>query len=61
MRLVYELRCVNNNSRFSREIALKLGVSDVAIDEKRWTNAMLRVPVYSGVLKQLLRAQFWIL
>ena len=45
---------------FSRGNALKLGVSDVGIDEKRWTNEMLRVPVYSGVLKQLLRAQFWL-
>ena len=30
---------------------LRLGVSDCAIDEKRGTNEMLRVPVYSGVLK----------
>ena len=36
---------------FPRGNALKLGVSDYAIDEKRWTNEMLRVPVYSGVLK----------
>ena len=43
---------------FSRANALRLGVSDCAIDEKRWTNEMLRVLVYSGVLKQLLRAQF---
>ena len=39
------------NSRFSRGNALKFGVSDCAIDEKGWTNEMLRVPVYSGVLK----------
>ena len=36
---------MNNNSRFSRGIALRLGVSDCAIDEKRWTNEMLSVPV----------------
>ena len=36
---------------FSRGNAFRLGVSDCAIDEKRWTNEMLRVPVYSGVLK----------
>ena len=42
---------VNHNSRFSRGIALRLGVSDCAIDEKRWTNEVLRVQVYSGVLK----------
>ena len=42
---------MNNNSRFSRGIVLRLGVSDCAIDEKRCTNEMLRVPVYSGVLK----------
>ena len=51
LRLVKELSCVNNNSRFSRGKALRLGVSDCAIDEKRYTNEMLRVPVYSGVLK----------
>ena len=51
VRLVKELSCVNNNSRFSRGNALKLGVSDIGIDEKRWTNEMLRVPVYSRVLK----------
>ena len=45
MRLVYELSCVSNYSRFSRGNALKVGVSDVAIDEKRWTNEMLKVPV----------------
>ena len=28
--------------------------------KKGGTNEMLRVPVYSGVLKQLLRAQFWL-
>ena len=28
--------------------ALRLGVSDYAIDEKRWTNEMLRVLVYRG-------------
>ena len=39
------------NSRVSRENALRLGVSDCAIDAKKWTNEMLRVPVYSGVLK----------
>ena len=60
MRLVSELNCVNNNSRFFRGNALKLGVSDCRIDEKRWTNEMLRVPVYSGVLEQLLRAQCWL-
>ena len=32
---------------FSRRNALRLGVSDCTIDEKRWTNEMLRVPVYS--------------
>ena len=36
---------------FFRGNVFRLGVSDVAIDEKRWTNEMLRVPVYSGVLK----------
>ena len=36
---------------FSRGNAFRLGVSDCAIDEKRWTNEMLRVLVYSGVLK----------
>ena len=36
---------------FPGENALRLGVSDCAIDEKRWKNEMLRVPVYSGVLK----------
>ena len=36
---------------FPRGNALRLGVSDCAIDEKRWTNEMLRVLVYSGVLK----------
>ena len=60
MRLFLELSCVNKNSRFSRGNAFKPGVSDCAIDEIRWTNEMLRVPVYSGVLKQLLRAQFWL-
>ena len=30
---------------FSRGNVLRLGVSDCAIDEKRWTNKMLRVPV----------------
>ena len=38
--------------------ALRLCICDCAIDEKQWTNEMLRVPVYSGVLKQLLRVQF---
>ena len=42
---------MNNNSRVSRENALRFSVSDIAIDEKRWTNEMLRVPVYSGVIK----------
>ena len=42
------------NSRFSQGNALKLSVSDVANYEKRWTNEMLRVPVYSGVLKHCL-------
>ena len=42
---------MNNNSRFSQGNALRLSVSDCAIDEKRWTNEMLRVPVYGGVLK----------
>ena len=32
-------------------IALRLCVSDCAVDDKRWTNEMLMVPVYSGVLK----------
>ena len=36
---------------FSQGNALRLGVSDFANDEKRWTKEMLRVPVYSGVLK----------
>ena len=36
---------------FPRGNALRLGVSDCAIDEKRWLNEALRVPVYSGVLK----------
>ena len=36
---------------FSWGNALRLGVSDCTIDEKRWTNEMLRVPEYSGVLK----------
>ena len=39
------------NSRFSRGNALRISVSDCGIDEKRWTNEMLGVPVYSGVLK----------
>ena len=56
MRLVYELNCVNNKRRFSLGNALRLCVSEIAIDEKRWTNEMLRVPVYTAVLKQLLRA-----
>ena len=43
---------------FHGKMLLRLGDSDCAIVEKRWTNEMLRVPVYSGVLKQLLRAQF---
>ena len=60
LHLVYELSCVNNNSRISRRNALRFGFSDFAIEEKRWTNEMLRVPVYSGVLKQLLRADFWL-
>ena len=42
---------MNNNSRFSGEMLSDFGVSDCAIDEKRWTNEMLSVPVYSGVLK----------
>ena len=42
---------MNNNSRFSPGTALRLGVSKIAIDEKRCTNEILRVPVYSGVLK----------
>ena len=42
---------MNNNSRFSPGTALRLGVSEIAIDEKRCTNEILRVPVYSGVLK----------
>ena len=45
------LSCVNNKSRFSQGNALRLGVSDCTIDEKRWTNDILRVPVYSRVLK----------
>ena len=36
---------------FPGENALRLGVSDCAIDEKRYTNEMLRVSVYSVVLK----------
>ena len=51
LRLVLEFSCVNNKSRFSRGNAVRPGVSDCAIDEKRWTNEMLRVLVYSGVLK----------
>ena len=46
-----ELSCVNNNNRFSWGNAPRLGVSDCASDEKRWTNEMLRVPVYSRVLE----------
>ena len=42
---------MNNNSRFSQGIAVRLGVSDCAFDEKRWINEILRVPVYSCVLK----------
>ena len=42
---------MNNNSRFSRRNALRPCVSACASDEKRWTNEILRVPVYSGVLK----------
>ena len=38
-------------SRFFRGNALRLGVSDCAIDAKRWTNEMLSVLVYSGLLK----------
>ena len=30
---------------FPGEMLSDLGVSDCAIDEKRWTNEMLRVPV----------------
>ena len=48
---MFWLSCVNNNSRFSRGNALRLGVSDCAIDKTRWTNEMLRVPVNSVVLK----------
>ena len=51
LRLVLELSCVNNKSCFYRGNAFKLSVSDCAIDEKRWTNEVLRVPVYSGVPK----------
>ena len=36
---------------FHGENAFRLGVSDCAIDEKRWTNEMLRLLNYSGVLK----------
>ena len=46
-----ELSCVNKKSRFSRGNALRLGDSDCAIDEKRWTNEMVRVLVYSRVFK----------
>ena len=42
---------MNNNSRFSQGNAFRLGVSDCAIDEKKWTNEILMVPKYSGVLK----------
>ena len=42
---------MHNNSRFSQGNAPRPCVSDCAIDEKRWTNEILRVPVYSGVLK----------
>ena len=42
---------MNNNSRFSQGNALRPCVSDCAVDEKRGTNEILRVPVYSGVLK----------
>ena len=36
---------------FHGEMLSNLAVSVVAIDEKRWTNEILRVPLYSGVLK----------
>ena len=42
---------MKNKSRFFRGKALRLGVSDYAIDLKRWTNEMLRVPVYRRVHK----------
>ena len=42
---------MNNNSRFSQGNALISYVSHCAIDEKRWTNEMLSVLVFSGVLK----------
>ena len=42
---------MNNNSRFSQGNARRPCVSDCAVDEKWWTNEILRVPVYSGVLK----------
>ena len=42
---------MNNNSRFFQGNALRPCVSDIAINEKRWTNEILRVPLYSGVLK----------
>ena len=42
---------MNNNSRFSQGNALRACVSDCAIDEERLANEILRVPVYSGVLK----------
>ena len=42
---------MNNNSRFSQGNVLRPCVSVCAIDQKRWPNKMLRVPVYSGVLK----------
>ena len=40
-----------NKSRFSQVNALRPCVSDCTYNEKRWTNEMLRVPVYNGVLK----------
>ena len=36
---------------FPGEMLSDLAFQIVAIDEKSWTNEMLRVPVYSGVLK----------
>ena len=43
---------MNNKIRFSKGNALRLSVSDCAFDEKRWTNEIIKVPVYSGVIKQ---------
>ena len=43
---------------FSREVLSDLAFQVAQLMKKRWRNEMCRVPVYSGVLKQLLRDQF---